>query len=265
MKIQYLHTSFMERKTPLITDKFYHVYNRGVRKMKIFREARDQMRFIDLMAWYLKMDYPYSKFLSRKRQALKLGSSVEQLITAIGEFNRLKTPPVEIAAWVLMPNHYHLVLKQAVDDGVTHFMRRLGTAYAHYFNRKYDQEGALFGQPFQSVWVRNEAQFLHVCRYVHINPVAAKLAKMRDLDDYSWSSLPVYLEGKSDKVTVPRELLKHFDDDAAKLEKLTKASFNDYEQSIIEGVTLDDDFDWYAKSRAKKKQRREEAIRRNLA
>jgi len=79
---------------------------------------------------------------------------------------------VAIGAFCLMPNHFHLVLKEVVDGGITAFMRKIGTAYAMYFNARHGRNGNLFYKPFQSRHVSADSYFQHLINYVHCNPAA---------------------------------------------------------------------------------------------
>ncbi len=79
---------------------------------------------------------------------------------------------VAIGAFCLMPNHFHLVLKEVVEGGITAFMRKLGTAYTMYFNSKHKRTGNLFLRPFQSRHVSTDRYFQHLINYVHCNPAA---------------------------------------------------------------------------------------------
>lgn len=78
---------------------------------------------------------------------------------------------VNIHAYSLMPNHFHIVLRQKAEHGISIFMRKVGTAYSMYFNAKYEHSGALFQGRFKSSHVSNEAYFRWVYSYVHLNPL----------------------------------------------------------------------------------------------
>ena len=80
-------------------------------------------------------------------------------------------PIVEILAFVLMPNHFHLILQQKVDSGITKFMHKLGTGYTMYFNEKYSRVGHLFQGRFKAVLVEKDHHFLYLPHYIHLNPL----------------------------------------------------------------------------------------------
>ena len=118
---------------------------------------------------------------------------------------------VEILAWCLMPNHFHLLVKVLKKGGLSIFMQKLQESHSKYFNEAYERKGVLFGGPFGAVHVSTDEQFTHVSRYIHLNPleifdiswkervyVEDKLGAERFLKEYKWSSLPDYLGHETD-------------------------------------------------------------------
>ena len=93
-----------------------------------------------------------------------------------------------------MPNHFHLLLEQSVDNGISNFMSKFANSYTRYFNTKNKRIGPIFQGKFKSVLVETESQLLHLSRYIHLNPYSAGLAEnINQLDKYQYSSLPEYL------------------------------------------------------------------------
>lgn len=148
------------------------------------------------MDWCRQYDYPYSLYLARLSRVHTSRSERESIRQAIIESCAYPTPLVDILMWVLMPNHFHLVLKSSVDDGITTYLHRLCTSYAMYFNRTHEITGALFQGVFKSVLVEDEIQLQRLFKYIHLNPVAAGLVDRSEVNNYQWSSLPVYWEDK---------------------------------------------------------------------
>lgn len=97
---------------------------------------------------------------------------------------------IDIIAYCLMPNHFHLLLKQNKDNGVTEFTSKLSNSYTKYYNTKYTRVGPLFQGEFKAVIIENEAQLVHVSRYIHLNPTSSCLVKRPD--QYEWSSYKEY-------------------------------------------------------------------------
>ena len=163
------------RKHKLTTGNYYHVFNRGVEKRKIFLREQDFLRFSETMEHCL-----FNKRKPSSRDLKSPDSTIEK--------------PVELLAYCLMPNHFHLLLKQNIEKGIESYLQRLSNSYAKYFNTKYKRVGSLFQGPFRSVNINSDEQLLHLSRYIHLNPVVAGLAG--DPKGYRWSSYSDYI-GKS--------------------------------------------------------------------
>ena len=169
------------RQTALVNGEFYHLYNRGSDKRDIFLQPRDYKRFVQTFYYY--------HFQKHKLRFSKYTDS--------GLFP-LNTDPdnklIEIVSYCLMPNHFHFLVKQLKENGISIFMSNLANSYTKYFNTKYSRIGALFQGVFKSVIIESEEQLIHLSRYIHLNPVVSGLT--RDLDGYKWSSYPEYLSGQ---------------------------------------------------------------------
>lgn len=146
-----------KRDFPFAVDEWYHCYNRSVEKRIAFVDTRDYRRFLELL--YLAND----EFPIRREE---MGSLKFEEVLHTPRGKRL----VAIGAFCLMPNHFHLVLKEASEGGITAFMRKMGTAYAIYFNARHEREGNLFLKPFRSRHVSTDQYFQHLINYVHCNP-----------------------------------------------------------------------------------------------
>ena len=116
-------------------------------------------------------------------------------------------PLVAIGAFCLMPNHFHILIKQLVEGGISRFMLKLQTDYSMYFNRKYDRTGSLFQGPFRSTLVDSDRYLAYLYSYIHLNPAKLKdpLWKERPgsqshimefVESYPYSSYGDYLSGK---------------------------------------------------------------------
>src|SRR3989344_2865256 len=106
------------RKVPLTNGEVYHIFNRGVDKAEIFYTDGDYKRFINTFKYYLKK--PLTKYSQRWLNKNEVGPKL--------------TPLVEVLAYCLMPNHFHFVLKQVADGGITLLMRKVANSYSHYLN-----------------------------------------------------------------------------------------------------------------------------------
>jgi len=192
------------RKDPSVTGEIYHIINRGVASMPIFVNGRHYNRFLEAMLYYQHAAPPlrYSYF-SRLPQSAK----VEKL----SQLKQTKNYLVEIICYCLMPNHFHLLLKQVSDNGISEFIRKFSESYAHYFNTKNKRIGPLFQGRFKSVRVETEEQLLHVSRYIHLNPYSAGIVKsITELKKYPHSSLPEYLGSAENNLCQKDLVLSYF-------------------------------------------------------
>jgi len=157
--------------------EMYHVCSRGVEQRKIFLNDRDHLRFLSLLHHCLPVgpiqSYSVAKRLKRKSQNLKEGEGL-----------------VDVLVYCLMSNHFHLLVRENVEAGVTRYFQRLLNSYARYFNVKYRRSGSLFAGPFRAVAVDGDEYLLHVSRYIHLNPYVASM--VHDPFSYRWSSLGEY-------------------------------------------------------------------------
>ena len=166
--------------------EIYHVFNRGVERRPIFTNKREYERMVESMRYYRFANVPM-----RYSQLITLPDEKQKQV-----WDRLKTRDnyeVILIAYVLMPNHFHIVLKQINDQGVSRFLSNISNSFTKYFNTKHQRPGPLLQGPFKAVRVETDEQLLHLTRYVHLNPVASFLIEPEELDNYPWSSLPEYL------------------------------------------------------------------------
>jgi len=165
----------MLREDPFVTGEYYHIYNRGIDKRIIFKLPRDYERFMMLL--YLansKESIRLDELLNKNRSNKKFD---EVLILDKG------TPLVSVGAWCLMTNHFHLLIKQEVDGGITKFMKKLGTGYSMFFNIKYQRKGALFGGLFKSKHIAEDLYLKHLFGYIHLNVLDIKFSGWEKLID----------------------------------------------------------------------------------
>lgn len=173
-------------------NQIYHIYNRGVEKRIIFTETKNYLRFISDL----------QEFNSRG-PVLNLGRALERHRNEVGLQSGRNL--VEVLAFCLIPNHFHLMLRQKTEKGITEFMRKLGTGYTNYFNLKYRRVGPLFQGKFKAILLNKENHILYLPHYIHLNPLDRIILKenikntdtvskiIGQLKIYKWSSLPDYL------------------------------------------------------------------------
>lgn len=147
------------RKVPFIEGEFYHIYNRGVDKRKIFSEQDDVNRFFQSMDEFNVIE-PIGSIYQNSFLKNKLGNETPKL-----DEKKL----VNIIAYCLNPNHFHLILEQVADGGISKFMKRLGGGYTNYYNEKEKRSGSLFQGVFKAVHIDSNEYLLHVSAYVNLN------------------------------------------------------------------------------------------------
>lgn len=152
----------MIRKVVFAPDEWYHCYNRGVDKRILFKSPADYQRFVML----LYASNGSQHFVLSDFGKISGGPSLELILKA-ERGNQL----VDIGAYALMPNHYHLLLREREPGGITTFMRKLGTGYAMAFNLKYKRVGTLFSSRFQARHVEDDRYMRRLVHYIHANPV----------------------------------------------------------------------------------------------
>ena len=202
------------------TGEFYHVYNRGVDKRNIFSDTRDMDRFLRSMRLF-NSDKPIGSIY---RASFLLSGPTAQL--------EVNDKLVNVVAYCLNPNHYHLIVEQLIDGGVSEFMKRLGGGYAQYFNEKNNRSGALFQGKYRYKHIDSDSYLRHLSVYVNLNfkvhQLSCRTAK---------SSYEQYLKdtaGVNDYVVENREIvLEHFETKRA-YETYAKNTFVHIQQNKLD-------------------------------
>lgn len=199
----------------------YHIYNRGVEKRNIFMDDQDYAVFLHLLKYYLSPTDP------RKVHPL----------LEFQNFSIIRPRPltnlekeIDLLAYCLMPNHFHLILKQHSKDGVTKLISKISTTYAMYFNKRYKRVGYLFQGPYRAAIVESESYLLHLSRYVHLNP--QELTGGTPVN-YAYSSYQNYLNLKHTTWVKTELILSYF-----KKAKNLSSFLNEYDsyQKFVENI-----------------------------
>ncbi len=167
------------RKIDFTNQEYYHIYNRGVDKRDIFLDEDDFVRFLN-----------YMKQIANSDSAL---------------FHS-----VEFICYCLNPNHFHFILKQLRENGISEFMHFLATAYTMYFNTKYQRNGSLFQGPFKAIEIKSFEDLLWLSVYVNTNAQIHGI--IEDASQYPWCSYPGYLGIKDDNLCNKDIILKEVKD-----------------------------------------------------
>lgn len=159
------------------THAYYHVYNRGAGSQLLFKDSQDKLKFLGLLARYVTPQ-----------------DERDESEASYPAYD------IELNAYCLMGNHFHLLVYQSEDrDALSGLMRSVATAYSMYFNKRYKQHGHLFQSIFKASRITDESYLLHITRYIHMNP--------RTYRTYRWSSIGAYLSQHHDDWLKPERLI----------------------------------------------------------
>lgn len=208
------------KKPQFVEDQIYHIYNRGIEKRETFLENKDYFRFIHDMFEFNDENPVINNFNHLKK--VKDNSNSIEVIEVEPRYHKPRKLLVEIMAFVLMPNHFHFLLKQKQENGIIKFMQKLGTGYTMYFNKKNERVGSLFQGRFKAVLVEKESHFIYLPSYIHLNPLDLDYRgstsielqlkdKLEFLENYRWSSYPDYIGQKNfPSITSRNQYLEFF-------------------------------------------------------
>lgn len=155
----------MARKNiPLVTGEKYHIYNRGVDKRDVFLDQHDYLRFYQSMAFF-NTNEPTINYRLAKSSFTKTSE------------NKL----VNIEAYCLLPNHFHIIVEQTQDGGISEFLKRVSGGYTSYFNEKYKRSGVLFQGRYKKVHIKTDEQYQYLFAYVNENHFVHGVKGIREL------------------------------------------------------------------------------------
>ena len=171
-----------QRSLPLVAGEHYHLYNRGHNRQCVFFERENYL------------------FLLRRTRTYLVGEQ------------QTSEGMTSIVAYCLMPTHFHLLVC-AHDDDLSRHMQRLLISYTKAMNERYQRTGSLFEGQFQAARVDNDEYLLHLSRYIHLNPVAARL--VQKAQDWEFSSYAEYVGLRQGTLPRPEGVLSQFASRAA--------------------------------------------------
>ena len=202
------------RKTEFANNEYYHIYNRGVDKREVFLDEGDYARFLTSMREFNRVDpigSLYEKYLAEEKRGLSPHK---------GDLVPTLTPLVEIVAYCLNPNHFHIILRQLSEGGISKFMLKLSSGYSSYFNKKYKRSGSLFQGPFKSIHIDSNEYLLHLSAYVNKN----NFIHGYNCDNWKYSSLLDYLGKRCGTLCNKEAILAQFDNNIEKYEEFLEAN-----------------------------------------
>ncbi|KKQ36637.1 MAG: hypothetical protein US54_C0061G0011 [Candidatus Roizmanbacteria bacterium GW2011_GWA2_37_7] len=190
---------YKNRNKQLTEGGYYHAYNRGHNRQQIFNDERDYKTFLYILKKYLDPEF-------RENKLIPSGEMVNVSV------NNPLYEKIDLHAFVVMPNHYHILVKQKTKYGMPELMKVLNGQYSSYFNEKYGSEGSIWQGVYKAVHIKTEEQYLHVSRYIHLNPhsLGSDPKRVRPLSGYPYSSYPAFLGKVHYNWLQPYDILHHF-------------------------------------------------------
>lgn len=215
--------------------ELFHVLNRGVEKRNLFLDSQDYARFVHDM-------YEFND--AKPTENAGRNFSMKGFVNPSLEREQI----VDVHGWCLMKNHYHLLLSETQDGGISLFMRKLNVGYANYFNERYERQGTLFQGRTKKKHIDSNAYFLHILNYIHLNPldylsgathwreraIDNEKSAFAFLEDYRWSSFLDYIGRKNFPSIISKDL---FADQCT--EQQMRQYLRDMDMSEIRSLTLE--------------------------
>lgn len=171
-----------------VPGEYYHIYNRGTQKQDIFNNDEDRIRFL-----FLLLTFQGKKHIANINRTIK--NNVQNRVLNIRYDliqDIVEERIVEIVAFCLMPNHFHIIIKEVKESGIAEYTQRVFLAYTKYFNTRYEKSGHLFQGSYKSVHIIDDEQLMYLSAYIHKNPLTLREWKL-SFEQYPWSSYQDYI------------------------------------------------------------------------
>ncbi len=202
--------------------EYYHIYNRGIDKRRIFLNKDDYIRFLMSVRFFNQEEPIGSIYQFRKRTRKK--TMIRKTFNVFEDVECLSDKClVNLIAYCLNPNHFHLVLKQIAEGGISEFMKRIGDGYTKYFNYRHERSGSLFGSRFKSTHIDSNEYLLWIVSYVNGN---SEIHGMEKAENYIWSSYLDYTGERNGVLCKKEIILDQFSNNSAEYKKFTEMVTN---------------------------------------
>ena len=197
------------RRENISVGEYYHIYNRGVNKQIIFRDDKDRIRFLFLIL-YFQSDISFdqisriiSKFNFVQHPMFDISRELENKI--------ISKRFVELVSFSMMPNHFHLLVKESEEGGIGKYLQKILNSYTKYFNTRHGVSGHLFQGAYKHVYVESNEQLLYLSAYIHLN--CRDLVEWRNKEvSYTWSSYQDYAkENRWGKILKNEIIIEQFE------------------------------------------------------
>jgi putative transposase len=192
------------RQEPIVNNNIYHIFNKTIESKEIFANKELCSHFLDLIRFYrsIKHRIKYSDF---KRLDLSLQNNI------LKTKNIKKYFRINIYCYNLMPNHFHFLLRQKTDNGISKSIADVINSFTKYYNLKNKRLGPIFLTRFKCVRIQSREQLIHVSRYIHLNQYSSGvLNSFKESMIYPWSSLHEYVNINKNNICETNFILKLF-------------------------------------------------------
>jgi len=196
-----------------VENGYYHMYNRGVEKRLIFQDRDDYSKFLYLLKVYLSPPEDLQKEFPLLKNNLVQNNLNHE---------------IKLLCFCLMPNHYHLLVKQKAKNAIIKLMKQVSNAYTTYFNKRHERVGPLFQGRYKGALIDSDEYLLHLTRYIHLNP----LGRGASLDEFDWSSYLYYLN-KRQAAWLDTKLISEYFNNSKK-----GLSYQDFVEGDTESIDL---------------------------
>lgn len=173
-----------KRLLPLVTGQIYHVFNHANRNDQLFTDENVIKHFLTILEYYrqhtptVRLSY-YQKWFKEHGESIRRDAKSKH--------------DVSIISYAIMPNHFHLVIEQKIDGGISHFMSNIQNSFTRFYNTMSESRGHAFEGQYKAILIESEEQFLHLTRYVHLNPTTAGFLTLAELESSYLTSFPTYI------------------------------------------------------------------------
>ena len=203
-----------------VENGYYHVYNRGIDGREIYQDDQDYKVFLSYLAYYLSPP-------PEKSEHKKLVSVAGKIFEGVARLPNNYVDEVELVAYALMPNHFHLLVFQKTRDGLPRLIQSLGTRFTMYFNKRHSRKGSLFESRYKACLVEKEEYLLHLSRYIHLNPKA-----LADDLENAYSSYGDFVGQRSTEWLKPDHVSDYFN------EKFSGTSYRDFVEGDVDSAKI---------------------------
>jgi len=213
------------RYNPFFEGKIYHIFNKTVDKLRPFVESHLNELFIEILCYYRSVNIR-TKFSRYRQLANKARLKINQNISLSDNFR------VTVMAYCLMPNHFHLLIRQNYQNGISRYMADVINSFTRYLNIRNSRKGPLFLTQFKAVEVTTDEHLKHISRYIHLNPYSSHIVKSKnDLIHYSFSSFRSYISEKPDVLIQNDKVMELFNFEKERCKKFVLMNA-DYQEQL---------------------------------